>query len=117
MTWSEELADGAREWLKAGDSELAADRLHVAFESFRQAAELAAKSVLARTGARPAHTHNIAGPLKQAKLVPAGVEASKLHRLVSQFTLGTYGFNRAVTKSEVQEAARIAKRMVAALGE
>ena len=111
----EELADGAKQWLHAGESELAANRIHVAFEAFRQAAELAAKVILARANGAFPQTHLVAGPLKQAGLLPEGVEASKLHRLVSEFTLGTYGFNRPLSRADVQAAARIARRMIAAL--
>lgn len=89
--------------------------MYVAFEAFRQAAELAAKVLLARANGAFPQTHLVAGPLKQAGLLPEGVEASKLHRLVSEFTLGTYGFNRPLSRSDVQSAARVARRMVGAL--
>ncbi|MBI4393269.1 MAG: HEPN domain-containing protein [Euryarchaeota archaeon] len=111
----EELMKGAEEWLAAAKENLAAGRFHTAFESARQAAELAAKALLSRKSGKYPSDHMVAGPLFQAGLLPEGVDGKRLHKLLSRFTLGTYGFDETVHRSEVQDAVRLAERMVKAL--
>lgn len=87
---------------------------HVAFEAARHAAELAAKAILVRAGKEYPEQHAVAGKLAQHSLIPQGVEARKLQKLLSRFTLGTYGFEQPVHDADVSDALRMAERLVAA---
>lgn len=114
MTEIDQLVEAAEMWLEAGRSEFESKRYPVAFEALRTAAELAAKAILLRaTGSFP-QSHAVAGPLVQNKLHPEGVNARELHKLLSSFTLGAYGFDKPIHAREVQAALRIAGRMVRA---
>lgn len=116
MTSADDLRASAREWLAAAEDEREANRYNVAFEAARHAAELAAKAILYEsTGSYPDRKHDVSGPLAQNNLVPQGVRASDLSKLLSEFTLGTYGFGRTVHKKDVNQAIRLARRMVDAL--
>lgn len=108
------LVEGAQEWLEAANSDLMSGPKHVSFEAFRHAAELAAKALLLEaTGGYP-KDHSVAGPLSQKKLLPDNVDAKALQKLTSSFTLGTYHFETVIHERDLQEAKRIATRMVAA---
>ncbi len=114
MDLEEQLWDGAAEWLAAAQQERASGRLRVAFEAARHSAELSAKALLVRaTGSFP-KSHTVAGQLHRAGLVPAGVEPKVLHRLLSDFTLGTYGFERPLEDAEVANAIALARAMLSA---
>jgi len=108
----DELWEGAAEWLAAAEDELRAGRLRVAFESARHAAELAGKArLLSATGTYP-KSHTIASQLHRAGLVPSGVDAKAVHRLLSEFTLGTYGFDRPLAREDVVAAIALARSML-----
>lgn len=108
------VVDLAQEWLEAGKAQLVDGRHHVAFEALRNAAELAAKALLLRsTGAFP-QDHAVAGLVARAGVLPASVDGRDLHRLLTKFTLGPYGFDADVHEKDVIAARRIAERMVRA---
>lgn len=116
MTKAEDLEEAAREWLNAAEDEREANRNNVAFEAARHAAELAGKALLLEgTGTYPDRRHNVSGPLSQEDLVPSNVSASDLSKLLSEHTLGTYGFSRTIHRKDVNQAIRVARRMVDAL--
>lgn len=110
----EDVVALAEEWLGAGIAELEEGRHHVAFEALRNAAELAGKALLLRQTASFPQDHAIAGLLARADLVPSDVDARDLHRLLSRFTVGPYGFEVTVHRKDVIAARRIAERMVKA---
>lgn len=113
MSEHERLLEGAREWLEAARSERAAGRNHVAFEAARHAAVLASKAMLVKAGQDYPEQHAIAGKLSQHSLVPPGVKARDLQKLLSRFTLGTYGFEQEIREADVNEALRLAERLLA----
>lgn len=114
MTEVDRLVAAAEMWLAAGRSEFESKRYPVAYETLRTAAELAAKAILLRaTGSFP-QSHAVAGPLVQNKLHPEDVSAKELHKFLTSFTLGAYGFDKPIHSSEVRAALRIAERMVRA---
>lgn len=111
---ADELASGAQEWLVAAENQLEARRLRVAFELFRHSAELAAKAMLARKLGSFPKEHSVAGLLVKEGIPPSDVDGKKLHRLLSRFTLGTYDFETPVHEADLQDARRLARRMVRA---
>jgi HEPN domain-containing protein len=98
--------------LDAARAEAQARRLRVAFESARHAAELACKALLVHRVGHSPKTHLVAGDLAKAGLLPTGLSGRELHRLLAEFTLGTYGFDRELTTEDVDEAIRIASAVV-----
>lgn len=115
MTEFNRLCEGAEEWFESAKAAQTAGHLYVAFESFRHATELACKAILLRaTGSFP-RDHAVAGPLVKHNLLPPGQASRSLQKFLSEFTLGTYGFERQIHDSDVQNAKRIAVRMMQAL--
>ena len=95
-------------------SQEADGRRQVAFEALRNAAELGAKALLLRaTGSFP-QDHAVAGLLARAQLLPPGVNGRDLHRLLTKFTLGPYGFDEEIHAKDIVQARRLAERIVAA---
>lgn len=115
MTELERLRDGAEEWFETGKGAHNAGHLYSAFESFRHAAELSCKAILLRTTGAFPRDHLVAAPLAKLGLLPEGVTARSLHQFLSEFTLGTYGFERGLHNRDVQGARRMAERMIRAL--
>jgi HEPN domain-containing protein len=117
MSETADLVAGAQEWLAAARTEMSAGRLRVAFESARHAAELAGKAILsARLGTFP-KSHLVAGALARSGGLPPGVDGKTLHKLLSEFTLGTYGFDRPISEREVSDAVTVAEQMMSAAAE
>jgi HEPN domain-containing protein len=114
MTDAGTLLAGAREWLDAARAESNAGRLRVAFESARHSAELACKTLLVLHQGEFPKTHLVAPPLVRLGLLPPHVDAKALHKLLAEFTLGTYGFDRPITGSDVQRALSLASAVLAA---
>lgn len=110
------LSEGARDWLATAREQSAAGRRHVAFEAARLASELAAKAILLEALGTFPKEHQVTGTLFAHGLVPESVEARDLARLLAEFTLGRYGFDRPTLGADVARAIGIAERMVAALG-
>lgn len=108
------LLEGAKEWLEGARMNHKAGRKHAAFECYRQAAELAGKILLARSTGTYPREHDISGALAHAKLMPEGVKAGQLKDFLLEFTRGTYAFDRPIHEAELQNAKRIAERMMAA---
>lgn len=114
MTAPAVLLEGAAEWLEAARTEAAAGRLRVAFEAARHSAELSCKALLAlRQGEFP-KTHLVGPPVARLGLVPRGVDAKELHLFLGEYTLGTYGFERALTDEHVGRALEVAGEMLEA---
>lgn len=109
---AQKLLDGAQEWLDSAKTEASLGRRRVAFEAARHAAELAAKAILVhRQGVYP-KSHLVAGALSKLGALPGRVDGRRLHRLLAEFTLGTYGFDREVRPEDVDEALAVAGLMV-----
>ena len=110
----DEVVELAEEWLDAGRSQYDEGRYHVAFEALRNAAELAAKALLLRATGAFVQDHSVAGPLAKAGAIPPKVDGRDLHKLLSRFTLGPYGFDVTIHEKDVASALRLADRMVKA---
>lgn len=111
-TWTK-LMERARQRLASARDDLTSARYDVGYESARAAAELAGKAMmLAKLGSYPSKDHNVAGPLAQAKLIPADVSPKELSRLLDDYARGDYGFDRPVEARELRAALRLAERMI-----
>lgn len=105
------MRDRARQNLEAAEDSLAKDRLDVAFEEARTAAELYGKALLLqKTGDYP-RDHRVGSALHQAGLIPATLDARKLSRLLASYTRGNYGFQEPVAAEEVIEALAMARTL------
>lgn len=116
-TWAK-MMDRARQRLASAKDDLASDRFDVGYESARAAAELAGKAMLlAKLGSYPNKDHNVAGPLAQAKLVPADVSPKELSRFLDDYARGDDGFDKPVEARELRAAIQLAERMIRAAEE
>ena len=112
MSDAQTLRLGAQEWLEASLSESRQGRERVAFEAARHAAELAAKARLADRGHAYRREHNVAPALAKNGLVPRGVDAAELSRLLSAVTLGTYNYDQPLRDGDVERLQEYAMRLL-----
>ncbi|MEA3202204.1 MAG: hypothetical protein QOE90_3632 [Thermoplasmata archaeon] len=108
MSDARALLDGSREWEDASVTEMQRGRRRVAFEAARHAAELAGKALLAHATGEHPKSHLIAGAIAKAGLLPPAVDGRALHKLLAEFTLGTYGFDRPLSDRDVRDAQELA---------
>lgn len=92
-------------------------RWNAAHENARTACELAGKAMLLHATGDYPRKHAIGGTLYAAGLIPAGVDAARLSRLLKERTLADYGFDAGVPAEDAMAAGALAARMVAAAGE
>lgn len=108
MSEARRLLEGSREWEEASITEMQRGRLRVAFEAARHAAELAGKALLVHARGEHPKSQVIAAALAKDGLLPPGVDGRALHKLLSEFTLGTYGFDRPLSERDARSAQELA---------
>lgn len=108
------LGRRAQQYLRAAEFSRREGDFDAAFENARTAAELAGKSLLEAAGVPYEEEHNVAGALTHHNLMPPNVEGRRLSRLLAQFTRGVYGFREPIHERDVEEALRMARRLIQA---
>lgn len=112
----EKYSTRAKEYLAAAEASYEGRRFAVAYDEARTAAELASKAILSRAGLTFKKEHNVAGDLRDASLLPTGIGASSLSRLLGDASRGTYGFDTPPSRVEAKDAIATAKALFAAIG-
>lgn len=108
----QEMKDRAQEFLDAVQILAEAGLLNAAFDDAPHASELAGKSLLLlHEGAYP-RKHQIAGELNQAALIPDGVTAKQVSKVLGAWTTGRYGFSDRVGIDDVELAIRVAESLI-----
>lgn len=107
----------AAQFLESARESLAASppRLAVALDEARTAAELAGKALLLLQNGSYPKVHAIGGDLYHSGLIPQGVDAKRLSRLLRAHTRGEYGYHLEFSVEEAQEAIQMAHILLTGL--